>query len=270
MSTDDFEVDPLRDLEVREHAKTLRRSLGWANPERVDPLLLETAGEIWTVRGKKPFALEFASDAEMPGNSGLTVYDRSKIVVKIPRRVRHRAFMGDGYARYTIAHELGHVVLHVDKLMEGAALPRRHGGNVSVPWIPKFKSAEHQAMVFAGAFLINDDTARALSSADEVSVQAGVSLTAARIYFEQVQEDLARPASAARVRKIADEVRAALAPRPVSSQVSFLNEVCSCCGQQKLFPGRTQVHVPGLRHRLRPLPGWRRSPVAASTWPASG
>jgi hypothetical protein len=63
-----------------------------------------------------------------------------------------------------------------------------------------------------------------------------VSLAAARVYFEQVQEDLARPAAAARVRKIADDVRAALALKPVSSQVSFLNELCSCCGQQRLFP----------------------------------
>jgi len=130
MSTDDFEVDPLRDLEVREHAKTLRRSLGWANAERVDPLLLETATEIWTVRGKQPFSLEFASDAEMPGDSGLTVYERSKIVVKLPRRLRHRAFMGDGYSRYTIAHELGHTVLHVDKLMEG----RPCQGEASAMW----------------------------------------------------------------------------------------------------------------------------------------
>lgn len=236
MSTDDFEVDPLRDLEVREHAKTLRRTLGWAKEERVDPLLLETATEIWTVRGKKPFALEFTSDAEMPGDSGLTVYEKPKIVVRIPRRVRAKAFMGDGYGRYTIAHEFGHAVLHVDKLMKGAALPRRRIGNVTPRWIPKFKSAEHQAMVFAAALLINDDTARKLSTADEVSVQAGVSLTAARIYFEQVQEELARPAAAERVRKIADDVRAILSPKPVASQITFLNEVCSCCGQQKLFP----------------------------------
>src|SRR4051812_32522326 len=160
MSTDDFEVDPLKDLEVREHAKSLRGSLGWVDEEHVDPLVLESKTEIWTVRGKMPFSLEFVSDADMPGDSGLTLYEEPKIVVKIPRSVRARAFMGDGYARYTIAHELGHAVLHVDKLIQGAALPRRRLGNATSPWIPKFKSAEHQAMVFAAALLINDDTAR--------------------------------------------------------------------------------------------------------------
>jgi hypothetical protein len=235
MPTDDYLVDPLRDSEVREHAKTLRGFLGWSNVERINPLLLEAATEIWTVCGKKPFKLEIVSDKELPDDSGLTTYDGSQIVAKIPRRIRHKAFMGDGYARYTIAHELGHAALHLHKLLEGAALPRRRIGNATSQWIPKFRSAEHQAMVFGAAFLINDHTARLLSSPEEVSVQAGVSLSAARIYFEQVQEELDRPASAERVRRMADEVRAALAPRITSTTVSFLNEICSCCGHQKLF-----------------------------------
>lgn len=78
--------------------------------------------------------------------------------------------------------------------------------------------------------------ARYLPSPEDVSVQAGISLQAARIYFEQVQEELARPAAAARVRQIADEVRAALDSKPSSPTISFLNELCPCCGQQKLFP----------------------------------
>jgi hypothetical protein len=43
---------------------------------------------------------------KLPDDSGLTTYDGSRIVVQIPRRIRHQAFMGDGYARYTVAHEL--------------------------------------------------------------------------------------------------------------------------------------------------------------------
>ncbi|MHC2462861.1 ImmA/IrrE family metallo-endopeptidase [Bradyrhizobium embrapense] len=174
MSTDDYLVDPLRDSEVREHAKTLRRFLGLADTERVDPLLLEATTEIWTVSGVKPFLLETVSDAALPHDSGLTTYDGSRIVVRIPRRIRHSAFMGDGYARYTIGHELGHAALHLNKLVLGAALPRRSAGNVTPSWIPKFKSAEHQAMVFGGAFFINDDLARHLSSPEDVSVQAGI------------------------------------------------------------------------------------------------
>jgi hypothetical protein len=236
MPTDDYLVDPLSDPQVREYAKTLRKFLGWADAERVDALEMGTKQEIWTVRGKKPFRLEIVSDAEMPNDSGLTTYDGVTIVVKIPRRIRHKAFLGDGYARFTIAHELGHAALHLDKLMQGAALPRRHAGNVVYEWIPKSKSAERQAMIFGAAFLINDNTARGLASSEEISVQAGISQQAASIYFEQVQKDSARPAAAGRVRQMADEVRAALAPTSPSATTAFLNDPCSCCGQQKLFP----------------------------------
>lgn len=236
MSIDDYIVDPLRDSEVRENAKTLRTFLGVSDAERVDPLMLEEATEIWTVRGKKPFRLEVVADAELPSDSGLTSYDGSRILIQITRRIRHAAYMGDGYARYTIAHELGHATLHLDMLIRGAAMPRRRARNAPLSWIPKFKSAEHQAMVFGAGFLINDHFAKQLSSPEEISVQAGVSLQAARIYFEHVQEELARPAAAARVRQIADEVRAALAPKAPATAISFLNETCSCYGQQKLFP----------------------------------
>jgi hypothetical protein len=237
MSNDDFSVDPLSDLDVRENANRLRRFLGWADAERIDVIALEQVTEIWTVQGVKPFRIEVVADADLPSDSGRTSYDGAGLLVQIPRHIRHDAFMGDGYARYTVAHELGHAVLHLDKLIQGAAMPRRRIGNATSNWVPKFKSAEHQAMVFGGAFLINDVLARRLSSPEEVSVQAGVSLQAARIYFEQVQEELARPASSERVGRMADQVRAALAPRPATSiSPQYLTDLCNCCGQQKLFP----------------------------------
>jgi hypothetical protein len=184
---------------------------------RVDPLLLEQINEIWTVEGVRPFRLEIVADVQLPNDSGLTSYDGCALLVQIPRRIRHDAFMGDGYARYTIAHELGHATQHLDKLMQGAAMPRRRIGNTTSNWIPKFKSAEHQAMVFGGAFLINDELASRLSSPEEISVQAGVSLQAARIYFEQIQEEIARPASIQRVRRMADQAGAVLTPKPRAS-----------------------------------------------------
>jgi hypothetical protein len=237
MSNDDYVVNPLCDAEVRENARQLRRFLGLADAERVDPLILEQAKEIWTVQGTKPFRFEIVSDKEFPEDSGLTTYDGSAILVQVARRIRHGAFMGDGYSRYTVAHELGHATQHLDKLSLGAAMPRRRVGNTTPKWIPKFKSAEHQAMVFGAAFLINDEVARRLPSPEAISVYFGLSLQAARIYFDQMQKEVARPSSSIRVRHMADQVRDALAPKSLATKLpSFLNEPCSCCGQQKLFP----------------------------------
>jgi len=237
MSNDDFVVDPLSDAEVRAFARRAREFLGLGDAKRVDPLILEQIDRIWTVRGVKPFRFETVADNVLQREVGLTTYDGTTVVVQIPRRIRHDAFMGDGFARYTATHELGHATLHLDTLTLGVAMPRRGLGNKTSNWIPKFKSAEHQATVFGGAFLIDDEIGKRLSSPEEISVEFGVSLQAARIYYEQAQEEIARPASVVRVRQMADQVRLKLAQDPsASSSPTFLNELCSRCGQQKLFP----------------------------------
>jgi len=237
MSSDDYVVEPRRDSEIRENGKRLRKFLGLMDVDLIDVLILEKVSQIWTEKGVKPFRLEVVSDEELPDDSGLTTYDGSKILVRIPRRIRHDAYMGHGYARYTIPHELGHATQHLDKLMLGASMPRRRIGNVTPDWIPKFKSAEHQAMVFAAAFLINDDTARDMASPDEIAVRFGLSLRAAQIYFEQMMVEIERPASSLRIRKMAAEFKVAVTAKSSSeSKVSYLNDPCASCGQQKLFP----------------------------------
>ncbi len=113
MSNDDFVVDPLSDSEVRENAKRVRRFLGVADAKRVDPLMLEHVTEIWTVRGVKPFRFVTVADEKLPHDAGLTTYDGSKILVQYPRRIRHDAFLGDGFARYTLPTSWGtrHIIL---------------------------------------------------------------------------------------------------------------------------------------------------------------
>lgn len=236
MSTDDYTVNPLKDSEVRDFAGKVRESLGWTDLDWVDPISLETATKIWTVRGGKPFKLEFVADDQLPGDAGLTTYDDARILVRIPRKIRHDALMGHGYPRFTMAHEIGHAVLHFDKLVEGAALPRRLGGNAPRAWIPAASSAERQANVFGAALLINDATARLLPSPEEVAIQAGVSLMAAKIYFDQVQEKIARPASILRVQKKAAEHRAIMAQASRETPIAFANDPCTTCGQPTLFP----------------------------------
>src|SRR3974377_1573905 len=104
----------------------------------------------------------------MKGDAGLTGYDGKTIIIRIPRHIRHRAFLGDGFARNTIAHEFGHAVMHFEKLIEGAVMARRSGKNITPKWIPSYESSEHQEKIFAPAFLINDQIAQTLQSAQEI------------------------------------------------------------------------------------------------------
>jgi hypothetical protein len=101
--SDDYKVDGLSNAKVRALGKRAREYLKLADKDFVEVLDLESETEIWTVLGPKPFRFEAVSDSELPDDSGLTTYDGSRILVRIPGRVRHDALLGHGYARFTIA-----------------------------------------------------------------------------------------------------------------------------------------------------------------------
>ena len=128
-----------------------------------------------------------------------------------------------------VAHEIGHAVMH-----EGPKMSRRIDGNITPKWIQPFESAEHQAKVFAPAFLINDATAPALVNAEEISVRFGISLESAKIYFEQLIERRNRQKSAERVRQMAAEFRART--EPIRPKVHYIQGLCSNFGNATIFP----------------------------------
>jgi Zn-dependent peptidase ImmA (M78 family) len=119
---------------------------------------------------------------------------------------------------------------------DGVPMARRAAtaGNVMPNWLKPFESAEHQAKVFAAAFLILDTIASRLSSAEEISVEFGISLESANIYFEELSAFRNREKSAANVLRMADEFRALTLP--ASPKVHYMNERCSACGKSIVFP----------------------------------
>lgn len=167
----------------------------------------------------------------MGPDDGLTTYDGNLIVIGVGRSVHYAAYMGDGKARNTFAHEFGHAVMH-----DGPPMSRRALGNAKFNFIKPFESAEHQAKVFAPAFLINDEIAERLGSAEEVSVEFGVSLESASIYFDQLTKLRNRDKSLENVRRMAEEVREILSPPAPASKTVFLAEPCSVCRNATLFP----------------------------------
>jgi Zn-dependent peptidase ImmA (M78 family) len=235
MSDDDYRVAPLQDFEIREIASKVRRFIGAADAERLEVLDLEQVDKIWTIKGIMPFRLETVPDSKLPGDAGRTFYDGTRIIAQITRHVRHNAYMGEGYARNTISHEIGHAVMHFDHLSQGASMPRRLSAQAIPGWIEPFRSAEHHAKVFAVAFLVHGKIAPTLPSAEEISVRFGISLESAKIEFKRLQEEKDRPAAAARVLSLAQDLKGRLAPKP-RSVPTFLNDPCSKCGERTVFP----------------------------------
>jgi Zn-dependent peptidase ImmA (M78 family) len=78
----------------------------------------------------------------------------------------------DRRARFTVAHEIGHAVMHVGTL--NRVLPRQQV-------IPPFCQPEWQANRFAAALLMPRHLAAMFGSVTEISVKFGVSVPAARL-----------------------------------------------------------------------------------------
>lgn len=235
---DDYRVKSLKNSDVRAIAKKLRNYYGVDSEERIDILAFVKRNSVLTVDGEKRLILNIASDSDMAINDGATSYDGTAITISIKRTIHHRAYMGDGYARNTIAHELGHAVMHYETMSHGAKMARRTIGNKTPGWLKFYESAEHQAKVFAPAFLINEDLAKTLSSATEISVRFGVSQQCAEIYFAELIAEMDRPRARAelaqKMRAFADEFRRSTTERP--PEIQYLNDPCTCCGRTTVFP----------------------------------
>ena len=106
---------------------------------------------------------------------GLTLYKKPLIVIR--GDVMERAAKGQGRARYTLAHEIGHYILHRQSTI---VFPR--GGYRSVPI---FQSSEWQANAFAAALLMPKEFVRD-HTAEEIMEECGVSLKAAEIRIQKM------------------------------------------------------------------------------------
>lgn len=186
---------------------------------------------IWTVNGKQRLNFQVRPDVEMGTADGMTSHGKDVVTIAIKQSVRDAAFMGDGRARNTLAHELGHAVMH-----NGIEMPRRALGNITPKWLKSkpFESAEHQVRVFAPAFLINDLIAETLRTADDISIEFGISSESANIYFEELTALRGRDVVAEKIRSIAEEFRESV--KPVASKLHFINDACTVCGRQTVFP----------------------------------
>ena len=231
---DDYRVTPRQNIEVRKIAKKLRVYYGVDSQELVDVIECAERGSILTVDGEKPLKFEALNDADMGSDNGRTRFDGKTIIVSVRRAIRHSAYMGDGYARNTIGHELGHASMHYETLTAGVAMARRVNGNKTPGWIKFYESAEHQAKVFAPAFFVNDNVAATLPSAEEISVRFGISQQSAEIYFAEMITEQERVRVAAKMRSFADEFGKKISDKP--RVLRFINEPCLVCHSQTVIP----------------------------------
>ena len=235
----DKRVPARSDAELRRIAERTKAEFGVSRRRPVSILRCLQSGSVLTFYGRKKLVFLVVEDLELEGADAKTEFSKGVVIITCRRSVCDRALMGVGRDRMTLAHELADAVLHHSVplfRLVGAA------GATDLAQEGAHTSAEHQAKVFAAAFLIHDEDAAKMSSAQDISEEFGVSLQAAEICFERLKREAERKRSAERVRKSADEVIAILKGKTTEQrQRNYLNDPCVSCYANALIPLGTKV-----------------------------
>jgi Zn-dependent peptidase ImmA (M78 family) len=112
---------------------------------------------------------------EMGDNHGLTLLRRKEIWIR--EDVFHAACRGEGMGRFTLCHELGHLLMH-----DGVTLQR------AVKQAPIYMSSEWQSDMFAGAVLMPDSMIAMPATVADLMSRFGVSRSAAEVRLSQLRK----------------------------------------------------------------------------------
>ena len=158
--------------ELRQYANGIREVLGLAKHpyfpvvEFLEHVLSEIIPE---------FEYRYLTYEEMGDKHGVTYPDKQIICIR--EDVYDRAYAGMGRDRFTIAHEIGHLLLHSGEV----SMPRYNPGTK----IPAYKDSEWQANAFAGELLMPDYIIKQYSI-PEIERNCGVSHDAAQFQLSKV------------------------------------------------------------------------------------
>lgn len=211
-------------------AKRLRMFFDIGSSKYVDVVSCINNAKIWTLRGVKNLKIQISSAQELGNADALTSINATDVLIRIRKSVLDAARCGDGRARNTLAHELGHGVLHTGNDHARLAASASNRSRFSRP----YNDPEHHTGVFAPAFLINDEIAAELQSSEHISEAFGISLQSATIYYSELARKRNRTESIKKVRQKADEFIELLAPKP--NKIHFLSTPCTNCGVCSVFP----------------------------------
>lgn len=235
--SNDRRVPARSDEEVWRIAERTKAEFGVSRRRPVNILRCLKSGSVLTLYGRKKLIFLFVDEANLGDADAKTEFSKGVVTITCRRNVRDRAMVGVGRDRMTLAHELAHAVLH-----HSAALFRLVGavGATDLAKDAAFTSAEHQAKVFAAAFLIHDEDAAKMASAQEISEQFEVSLQAAEVCFDRLARKAERRKSAERVRRSADQAIGLLKSNTQPSS-AFLSQPCLSCKNNTLVNDGTKI-----------------------------
>jgi Zn-dependent peptidase ImmA (M78 family) len=172
MGSQSFIAQPTSRKNIRTITNFLRDNFGLTN-EKYFPIvqLLEFGLHLLD----KKFNFEVESEKVMGSRHGVTYPEQSLIVIR--EDVYLNACDGIGRDRFTIAHEVGHFIMHLPRNIALARTDRKE-------LIPTYSDPEWQANTFAGELLAPPHVINGLS-VHEIMKYCGVSDKVANIQISQ-------------------------------------------------------------------------------------
>ena len=153
---------------IKNYANEARKILGYEFKEYIN---MASLMEIF-IHNDMLIILE-DNDERVQQKYAYTHPDKGKIYVR--DSVYNNAFDGDPRARFTIAHEIGHLIMHKEQEIFARSTCNRH---------KIYEDSEWQADVFAASFLINQIFVTDDMNAQEIANKFGVSLAAAESWMK--------------------------------------------------------------------------------------
>lgn len=123
------------------------------------------------------FTFEIVDMDELPNEYAVTYPEENKILIR--EDVYERAIEGIPRDRFTIAHEIGHLILHTDNRIALA----REDAEVK---IPPYKNPEWQANTFAAELLAPPHIIKDWD-AQTIAIECGVSEIVGKIQLEHLE-----------------------------------------------------------------------------------
>ena len=167
------EVPPLSTKKIRAIAESVRGKLGLNNVEHVPVVEL-----MEFVLPKFGIHYDIRPEGELGHDLARSFPDEG--LIEIREDIYNKACIYDGFARFTISHEIGHIVCHA-----GVPLRRTDGPK---EW-PIYCDSEWQADTYASEFLMPVRFVQNRHSLDEMPIAFGVSRLAAEVRIEKLKKE---------------------------------------------------------------------------------
>ncbi len=173
-----FEVAPCSRKDLRSIAKMIRKKLKIRKKHFPIVEVLDLIAD-----RIEQFRYEIVEDAQFPFSYDTHAYwDPCEKAMKIRESVYNGACEGKGRDRMTIAHELGHFLLHSHQTPKMCR-------TVASKEIPAYKSSEWQAKAFAAELLMPYDKIKADTTPASLAKAYGVSEEAAMVQLSIIRKE---------------------------------------------------------------------------------